>query len=445
MSTTRPQTRYVRVGDADVAYQVLGDGPPDLLVFSGIASHVELNWQLPDYAGVFFRLASFSRLILFDRRGSGGSDPAPPNATWEDLTEDLRGVLDAVGSNKAAIVGIGDTAPVALMFTAMHPDRVASLIIVNGWARMSKGDDYPIGRPPDEYTSMLDLVMEAWGTQELVALANPSRSDDKEHLERGAAINRASATPRSVAEYTRSNAALDVRDVLPLIKVPTLVLHAKEYSFIPIEMGRSLADHIENARFVELPGGDFGLAGDSGAAVPDEIAEFLTGRHPVDVERVLPTVMFTDIADSTATAASLGDRRWRSVLDAHDRAVREQLTRFRGNEINTTGDGFVASFDGPARAIRCGQAIIEATRPLGVDLRTGIHTGECEVRGDDLGGLAVHITARVGALALPGEVMVSSTVKDLVTGSGLEFEDRGEHELKGVPGTWRLYSAGRTG
>ena len=438
MSAAQPQTQFVRVGDADVAYQVLGQGPPDLLLFGGIESHVELNW--PIFGDYYTRLAAFSRLVMFDRRGAGASDPAPPNATWEELTEDLRAVLDAIGSERAVIVGVGESSPFALLFTAMHPERVSALVLLDGYARMLEADDYPMGYPEEGYAEMVKAVRELWGTTDLVRLVCPSRSEDQTFLERGAALNRASATPRSVAEWVQRYTPLDVRHVLPLIRVPTLVLHAKDNAIIPIEMGRYLADHIHGARFIELPGGDASLAGDSALTLPDEISEFLTGQRPVEVDRVLATVLFTDIANSTATAAAMGDRRWRSLLDTHDQAVREQLRRFRGKEINTTGDGFVASLDGPARAIRCALAIIEATRPLGIELRAGLHTGECEVRGSDLGGLAVHIAARVGALADPGELLVSSTVKDLVVGSGIEFTDRGEHKLKGVPGTWKLFA-----
>lgn len=436
----RPRTQYVTVGDADVAYQVLGEGPPDLLLLNSVTSHLELNWQLRDYAEVFNRLASFSRLIMFDRRGGGASDPAPPNATWEEFTEDVRAVLDAAGSTRAAVLGVIDASPIAILFAAMNPDRVASLTLLNGYARTLAADDFPIGQSPEDYSDLISSLSAVWGTPELSSWSNPSRTDDKDFLERLAEINRASATPRAIAEYFKRWRTIDVRHALPLVKVPTLVLHARDNPFISLDMGRYVADHIEGAKFIELPGGDFGLMGESGAAVPDEIAEFLTGQRPVDVERVLATVVFTDIVDSTAKAASLGDRRWRSLLDSHDKTVRDELRRFRGNEINTTGDGFVASFQGPARAIRCCQAIIGATKSLGIDLRAGIHTGECEVRGDDLGGLAVHIAARVGTLAAPGEVMVSSTVKDLVVGSGIGFDERGEHELKGVPGTWRLFA-----
>jgi class 3 adenylate cyclase/alpha-beta hydrolase superfamily lysophospholipase len=439
MTTTRPQTRYVTVGDADVAYQVLGQGPPDLLLLNSVTSHLELNWQLRDYADVFTRLASFSRLIMFDRRGSGASDPAPPNATWEEFTEDVRAVLDAAGSTKAAILGVIDATPIAILFAAMHPDRVVGLILLNGYARNLKGDDFPIGLTGEEHDAMMAGVSKLWGTPELSSLSTPSRADDTDFLDRVAEINRASATPRAIAEYFKRWRTIDVRHALPLIKVPTLLLHAPDNPFVSPDLGRYVADHIEGATFAELPGGDFGLMGDSARVVCDETAEFLTGHRPVEAERVLATVVFTDIADSTAKAASLGDRQWRSLLDMHDQVVRRELSRFRGREINTTGDGFFAAFDGPARAIRCTKAIIEATKTVGIAVRAGVHTGECEIRGEDLGGIAVHVGARVGALAQPGEVLVSRTVVDLVAGSGIEFADRGEHALKGVPGTWRLF------
>jgi class 3 adenylate cyclase len=377
---------------------------------------------------------------MFNRRGTGASDPAPLNATWEEFTEDVAAVLDAVGSRRAALYGSVDTAAIAVLFAAMHPERVTALILQDGFARAMKADDYPFGRSPEEISAVTEMLLTMWGTPELSRLSNPSRADDEEWLMHSAAISRASATPRAAAAYVQQANSLDVRHTLPLISVPTLVLHSREHYWLPIEHGRYLAEHIQGAKFVELPGGEFGLAGDSGSEIVNEIAEFLTGKRPVDVTRILATVMFTDIADSTSNLASMGDKRWRSVLDAHDQIVREQLGRFRGREINTTGDGFVASFDGPARAIRCAQEVSEAMRPLGIKVRAGVHTGECEVRGDDLSGLAVHIAARVEALAAPDEVLVSGTVRDLVAGSGIAFSERGEHELKGVPGSWKLFA-----
>ena len=313
-----------------------------------------------------------------------------------------------------------------------------ALILLNTSARYVEADDYSIGVSPEALDAMLELIVSAWGSLELARLIVPSLADDAEYMRLVSKMERSSATPRgAAAQYDYMLRSFDVRHVLPLIQAPTLVLHASENSFVPIAHGRYLADHINGATFIELPGGDSG----TNPAVATEVAEFLTGDRPiVEIERILTTVLFTDIVSSTALAASVGDQRWHSILDAHDQTVREQLKHFRGREINTTGDGFVASFDGPARAIRCAQAISEATEKLGVPTRVGLHTGECEVRGDDLGGLAVHIAARVAALAGPGDVLVSGTVKDLVVGSGIEFIERGEHELKGVPGSWKLFA-----
>ena len=431
------------MGDADIAYQVLGDGPPDLVLFGALGYHVELNWLIPDLADILTRLASFSRLIIFDRRGTGASDGVSRSAipTWEDFAEDATAVLDAVGSDSAAVLATIETGPMAILFAAMHPARVRALILVGTYARYLVTGDYPIGFAPDALDAVMEMIAAGWGSQELLRLVIPSRANDDELLARIGMQLRSGVTPRSAAaQYDHLLRSLDVRPALPLIQVPTLVLHAKDNFFIPIEMGRFLADNIDGAKFVELPGGDITLNGEDAISVPDEVAEFLTGERPVEVDRILATVLFTDIVDSTGRAASLGDRRWRSLLNAHDQAVREQLKRFRGREINTTGDGFVASFDGPARAIRCARAIGQATESLGIRVRTGLHTGECELRGEDLGGLAVHIAARIGAIAGGQDVLVSATVKDLVIGSGIEFDECGEHELKGVPGTWKLFA-----
>lgn len=438
-----PETRFVAVGDADVAYQVLGDGPVDLLYLYGMGSHIEFAWESPAYAEFYGRLASFSRLIMLDLRGTGSSDGVARNAipTWEESTEDIVAVLDETGSNQAAILAATDSGPIAILLAAMHPELVSALILFNTTARYLEADDYPIGASTDAVDALVEFIAAEWGTTEFTRLANPSMVNDAEWVRVTSKAIRSSATPRTAAAQFNYILRNDVRQALSLIQVPTLVLHVSENPLIPITHGHYLAEHIEGATFVELPGGDstttpqlYGIA--------DEVAEFLTGERPmVEIERILTTVLFTDIVGSTERAASLGDHRWRSLLDAHDGAVRNQLRRFRGREINTTGDGFVASFDGPARAIRCAQAIVSATEALELDVRAGLHTGECEVRGDDLGGLAVHIAARVGGSAGPGEVMVSSTVKDLVAGSGIEFTDRGEYELKGVPGTWKLFSA----
>jgi pimeloyl-ACP methyl ester carboxylesterase len=438
-----PETRYVTVGDGDVAYQVIGDGPVDLLYFYGLGSHIEVFWYVPEFVEFLRRLASFSRLIFFDRRGTGASDGVPRNAipTWEEWTEDLLAVLDAAGSQQAAILAAADAGPIAVLFAAMHPERVSALVLLNTSCRYPVADDYPAGASSDTVDALVELLGETWGTAELISLTDPSMSNDVGYLQATARMARAAATPRTArAQYDYILRTLDVRQALPLIQVPTLVLHVGASPFVPIEHGRYLAEHIAGATFIELPGGDMFAVTPENYVVAAEVAEFLTGRRPVaDVERILATMLFTDIVGSTERAAALGDQRWKLLLDAHDRTVRDQLVRHGGREIDSAGDGFFAAFDGPARAIRCAKAIVEATGTLGIGLRVGLHTGECEVRGQRLGGLAVHIAARVGALATSEEVLVSGTVKDLVVGSGIEFTDRGEHELKGVPGTWKLF------
>jgi class 3 adenylate cyclase/alpha-beta hydrolase superfamily lysophospholipase len=438
----RPQTRYVEVGGAEVAYQVVGQGSPDVVYVPGF-SHVDLVWEDPVFTAFLERLASFSRLILFDRRGTGASDAVPDSAmpTWEEWADDVRAVLDAAGSERTAVLAETDGGPTGLLFTAMQPERVSALILANTTARSLRADDYPMGIAPEAVDDWVEMFRAAWGTPDVVPVAWPSRAVDPEFRQWGAKFMRACATPRSAAAQIRYIIeSLDARDALPLIQVPTLVLHSKDNLVDAIEEGHYLADHIDGARFVELAGGGVVVA--ASASAVEEIVEFLTGERPaVEVDRILTTLLFTDIVESTQCAASLGDQAWRALLDAHDRTVRDHLRRFRGKEINTTGDGFLASFDGPARAIRCALAMAEATRALGIDLHVGLHTGECEVRGDDLGGLAVHIAARVASLAAPGEVLVSGTVKDLVAGSRIEFVDRGDHELKGVPGTRKLYRA----
>jgi class 3 adenylate cyclase/pimeloyl-ACP methyl ester carboxylesterase len=437
----RPQTRYVEVGGAEVAYQIVGQGPPDVVHLTGLGN-IDVQWEDPVFAAFLERLASFSRLILFDRRGTGVSDAVPDTAmpTWEEWVDDLRAVLDAAGSERTVVLAESDGGPTGLLFTAMQPERVSALILANTTARRLRGDDYPMGVAPEAVNDRVEMWRAVWGTPDVVPMIFPSRANDPDFQQWGAKFLRAFAAPKNAAaQFRYIIESLDAREALPLIQVPTLILHSRDIRAPSIEEGRYLADHIERAKFVELPGDDFVVA--FSAPAMEEIIEFFTGERPaVEVDRILTTLLFTDIVGSTERAAALGDQSWRSLLDAHDRTVREQLRRFRGREINTTGDGFLASFDGPARAIRCSQAIAGATTKLGVELRIGVHTGECEVRGDDLGGLAVHIAARIAASAAPGEVLVSSTVKDLVAGSGIEFGEWGEHELKGVPGTWTLFS-----
>lgn len=336
-------------------------------------------------------------------------------------------------------MGTLETGPIALLFAAMHPERVSHLVLMVTTARYMAADDYLFGVSSDAVDFLVELVATTWGTDDFIRLTVPSSVDDPEVVAAYARMSRASATPRSAAvQYNYFLRNIDVRGFLSLVQAPTLVLQAADSPFMSAEHGRYLVEHLPRATLIEWPGADF-TPSDMGATASDVI-EFLTGERPVEIDRVLTTVLFTDIVGSTARAASIGDQGWRSLLDAHDRAVREQVRRFKGREVNTTGDGFVVSFDGPARAIRCAQAINEAMKPIGLDLRMSLHTGECEVRGDDLGGLAVHIAARIGALASPQEILVSSTLKDLVIGSGIEFTERGGHDLKGVPGTWNIFA-----
>jgi class 3 adenylate cyclase/pimeloyl-ACP methyl ester carboxylesterase len=437
----RPKTNYVTVGDSEVAYQVLGDGPFDLVVFTGIGSHLEFMW---DWAGPFLRrLASCSLLILFDRRGTGASDPVILNAipTWEEATEDVQAVLDAVGSVHAAIYAEADAGPIAMLFAATHPDRVSALVLGNTSARLIADDAYPIGLPIESVEAILDVFTAQWGTAELIKFVAPDLAQDEELVELLARVWRSALTPRGAGVLWRTLLEVDVRDALSSLQAPTLIMHATESDIVPFSHGQYLADHIAGAQLVARPGRAIGFIPLSFPATAEHIAEFLTGSTPpVAIDRVLTTILFSDIVASTSQVVEIGDGAWRRVLDGHDRVVREQIRLYSGREINTTGDGFVVSFDGPARGIRCALAITESLAMLGLEVRIGLHCGECEVRGDDLAGLAVHIAARVGALAGPGDVLVSGMVKDLVAGSGIEFEEHGEHELKGIPGSWKLFA-----
>jgi class 3 adenylate cyclase/pimeloyl-ACP methyl ester carboxylesterase len=441
-----PETKYVDVGDAQVAYQVVGDGGFDVLFGWGIGSQIELQWAHPAWAGVLERFATFSRLILFDRRGTGASDRLPRDSlpTWEEWAEDMGAVLDAAGSERAAIVAFRDNGPMAIMFTAMHPERVRALVLVGTAARLVAGPDYPIGLPPEAIEATVEFVEKSWATpKDLLRTALPELADDPEFLRWWITMNHASITPRAAGALYRHIFASDVREALSLISVPTLVVHPTDNVIVPLEHAQYLAEGIQGARLIELPGPALGINPLDLEPFFDPVTEFLTGERPmVEVDRVLSTILFTDIVGSTERAVSQGDRRWSAMLEDHNRIVRGELSRFRGREVDTAGDGFVATFDGPARAIRCACAIRDGVQTLGLQIRAGLHTGEVELAGDDIRGVAVHVGARVGAMANPNEVLVSHTVKDLVAGSGIAFNERGEHELKGVPGTWKLYAVG---
>jgi class 3 adenylate cyclase len=434
-------TRYARLGDDHVAYQVVGEGSLDVVFVPEWASHLELQWEDPLCARFLERLAAFARLICFDKRGIGLSDPLPPGAGegLDPWMEDVTAVLDAVGSHSAAMIGTGAGGPMTLLYAASHPDRTQSLVLCNTAARFVQADDYPIGIPPELVPEGLAFTRESWGTAALFDDGAPSLAGSEAARTFHARVQRQAASPGVAAAMQSVLLATDVRGVLPAVHMPTLVVHRSRDRLVDVAHGRYLAAHIDNAKYVELDyDNNLYYSGDAYELLA-EIQSFLTGRPAERTpDRVLATVLFTDIVGSTGRASDMGDRRWRELLDRHDAATRRQLARFRGREIKAAGDGFVATFDGPARALRCACAIRDAVRALGLDVRIGVHTGEVEMRGEDISGIGVHIGARVGAQAQAGEVLLTRTVADLVAGSGIEFADRGSTELRGVPGEWQL-------
>jgi class 3 adenylate cyclase len=430
----RPPTRFVRSGDAMIAYQVMGEGDIDVVLVGGPASHLDLQWEEPETARAIERTASFARVVRFDRRGTGLSDPVEAALTLEQQMDDLRAVLDAVGVERVALFGAVE-AGLCAMYAASYPDEVSALILANVT---------PAGGlvlTDERRRTLLDIVENHWGEGSMLSLFAPSRVGDRRFEEWWTRFERASASPAMARMLIDLNMQTDLRAVLPTVRAPTLVLHLSENPLIPVELGRETAALIPGARFREFPGTDLYQWPDADSPATDEIEEFLTGRRrPREPERVLATVLFTDIVGSTQRAAEVGDHAWRDLLDRHNRLVREELENWRGREVKTLGDGFVATFDGPARAVRCARAIVDRLAELGLDVRAGLHTGECELLDGDVAGIAVHIGARIGAMARAGEVLVSSTVKDLAVGSGLGFRDRGVHALQGVPGEWRAYA-----
>ncbi len=442
-----PETRYARSGDVSIAYQVVGDGPFDLVHVPGFVSNVELGWEVPPLAAFYRRLGSFSRLILFDKRGTGMSDRVAGAPTLETRMDDVRAVMDAAGSERAAIAGVSEGGAMAILFAATYPDRTWALLLIGAFARELWAPDYSWGAREEDYDEEAEDLRD-WGTrahalQRAKNLAPSASEDDQRAL---ATMIRQSASPGAVAALTQMNRQIDVRHALPAIRVPTLVLNRRDEHPSSVKSSRHLAEHITGARHVEVPGVDHAIFVGSSEPAVEAVEGFLAeaweqqSAEAAEPDRVLATVLFTDIVGSTAKAAELGDRAWRAVLDQHHNRIRQQLGRFRGIELDTAGDGFFARFDGPARAIRCACAIRESLSELGLDLRAGLHTGECELLDNKVAGIAVSIGARVASRAAPGEVLVSQTVKDLVAGSGLVFEDRGSAELKGVPGEWRLYA-----
>jgi pimeloyl-ACP methyl ester carboxylesterase len=436
----QPVTRYAKSGEVNIAYQVFGEGPFNLVFAPPFVSNIENYWDAPDFARWLLRLGSYARVVMLDKRGTGMSDRVAELPGLDQRMDDLRAVMDAAGMDQAALLGISEGGPLTALFAATYPDRCRALVLYGSFARFTSW------LPTEEaLAAFLSYIDQAWGTGGSLPLFAPSIANDPGGQQWWARFERLGASPAAASALMRMNSQIDISGILPTIRVPTLVIHRTEDVTINVEGGRYLAEHIPGARYIELPGKDhIPFVGENAAEIADAIEEFLTGsRAPVTIDRVLATVLFTDIVGSTEKAAALGDRRWRDLLDNHHTTIRRNLARFRGHEVKTTGDGILATFDGPARGVRCACAIAEEIRPLGIEVRAGLHTGECEMIDDDVGGIAVHIGARVAALAGASEVLVSSTVKDLVAGSGLRFGDRGSQSLKGVPGKWRIFAVER--
>jgi pimeloyl-ACP methyl ester carboxylesterase len=437
-----PEMKYAHSGDVNIVYEVIGDGPIDLVLVHGWVATIEGVRDAPGFAQFIQRLTSFSRVVQFDKRGTGMSDRVTQAATMEERMDDVRAVMDAIGSQRAAIMGISEGGVMAALFAATYPERTSALILYGAHAIATR-----TSVTEAELSEYFEHVKHNWGNEaearDLLSWLTPSLAVDKRLIEWAQKFMRLGASPGAVIALERMNGEIDIRHILPSIRVPTLVLH-RSGDAISVAHGRYLAQHISNAKYVELDGADHLPSVGNSDAILDEIEEFLTGvRQPIEHNRVLATIMFTDIVSSTERAHELGDHKWLELLDQHNTLVRKELARYRGVEVDTTGDGFFATFDGPARAIRCALAISDDVQRLGIQVRAGLHTGECELMANKVGGIAVHIGARVMAHSRANEVLVSSTVKDLVAGSGIKFVDRGVHELKGVPDEWHLYAAAR--
>jgi pimeloyl-ACP methyl ester carboxylesterase len=433
----QPVTRYANSGDVHIAYQAFGEGQVNLVFVPGFVSNIEHYWDEPDLARALLRLASYARVVMFDKRGTGMSDRVAELPGLDQRMDDLRAVMDAADIKQAALLGYSEGGTLAALFAATYPDRCRALVLYGTPVSFASW------LPTEEaVAAFLDYVDQSWGTGGTVIKFAPSRANDPAYQRWWGRMERLGASPAAAKTLLRMNRQIGISDIVPTIRVPTLVIHRTGDLVVNVEAGRFLAEHIIGARYIELPGTDHQwFVGDNAEEIADAIEEFLTGsRAPVEIDRVLATVLFTDIVGSSQRAVALGDHRWRDLLGIHDATIRSNLVRFRGREIKTTGDGMLATFDGPARGVRCACAIAEDVRLLGIDVRAGLHTGECEMIGDDVGGISVHIGARIAALAGAGEVLVSSTVKDLVAGSGLRFGDRGTRSLKGIPGKWHIFA-----
>ncbi|MGZ4290170.1 MAG: adenylate/guanylate cyclase domain-containing protein [Gaiellaceae bacterium] len=443
MAETMPAIRYARSGDVHVAYQVVGDGPVDIVVVEGFVTNRHVLWEEPSYRRFVERLGSFARVILFDKRGMGLSDRVQAG-TLEERMDDVRAVMDAVGSERAALIGESEGGPMSMLFAAAHPERTLALVLAGAEVKEDKTEDWPWGESTrEEFEEAMVGLSERWSEPpSSLRIFVPSRGDDPRLLEWFGRLKMQAASPAAAEVFMRMAHDIDVRHIVPAIRVPTLILHSVGDQICHVENARYLARTIPGASYVELPGADHVMYAELADLAIAEIREFLTGvREGPEPERVLATVLFTDLVGSTKRAGELGDKRWRELLERHHEAVRRELARFSGREIDTAGDGFLAAFDGPARAIRCAKAVVSAVDAFGLEVRAGVHTGECEVLGEKLAGLAVHVGARVAAQAGSGEVLVSSTVRDLIAGSGIELEDRGLYALKGIDEERRLYAA----
>jgi class 3 adenylate cyclase len=439
-----PITRYARSDDVCIAYQVTGDGPIDVVFAPGTMSHLDMDWESPRRAMYFEKFSQFCRLIRFDKRGTGLSDRPTQMATLEVRTDDIRAVMDAVGIQRAHIFGVSEGGSMASLFAAMYPERTQSLMIWGSQAKWINTPDHPWGLTLEEHNAMIAMCHDGWPTLEYIIGPGAGLGKDAEpaQIEWMMRTMRAAASPSAVRAYEEMNALIDTRPILPTIKVPALVMNRTGDSCAYVDAARDLAKRIPGARFIEYPGNSHSMMLDDMDAILSDIQEFITGERPAEsADRVLATVMFIDIVGSTDRAVQMGDAAWTDVLRAYYGIVRRTLAKYRGREANVAGDGFLATFDGPARAVRCALELTQAVRELGIEIRAGVHIGECEVIGDDVGGVAVHTGARIMAEASPSQVLASGTIRDLVAGSGLSFTDRGERTLKGVPGEWRLYAA----
>jgi pimeloyl-ACP methyl ester carboxylesterase len=440
---TLPETRYALSGDVNIAYQVMGAGPVDIILVPGLTSHIEFMHEIAGYTAFLSRLSAFARVVTFDKRGQGLSDRISGAPSLEQRMDDVRAILDDIGSERAILFGFSEGGPMSILFAATYPERVSQLVLVGGFARAA--DLVPQGlTTPDASEARLAQRVKSWGTGDMMKIVAASQAQDQDAVARYAKFERLANSPGALRTVLLLNRQIDVTSILPTVQVPTLVLHRRTDAVVPVALGRNLAAQISGARFIEYPDGDHAFwTGDADALLGD-IEEFVTGDRKsssTELERILATVLFTDIVDSTRSAAEMGDQRWRRLLDSHDQLAQQMIEKHRGTLVKNTGDGILATFDGPGRAVRCALAFGTAAQQIGLPLRAGLHTGEIEMRGRDIGGIAVHAAARVMAQSQPTEVLVSRVVTDLVAGAGLKFAERGSYELKGLPGRWDLFAA----